>query len=254
MNIRKIYEYIDAFAPFADQDKYDNSGFLVGDIEDEVRGICFALDATLEVIAEARENGANLLITHHPLIFHPLTKLEPGSGVFELVQSGIALISAHTNLDIHGLTDIMLERLGFPLVGECLHPVNPDGSGYGRVVELAEALSPRELAQRCKEAFGCTCVRFSDGKKPVKRVAVCSGACGDEMENAVAMGCQALIGGDFKWDRFVTAEKLGFSLIDAGHFHTESIMADWLCERLSRDFPDIPMFTAKNSRDLCEYV
>ena len=252
--VKDIYDAIDNIAPFALQSSGDNSGLLLGDRNAAVNKICIALDATNDVVNEAIANKADLLINHHPLIFHAVKNIPADSPIVKLTRAGMSLIAAHTNYDIAFLTNQMLEKLGFPESGVVLEKVHADGRGYGKVVTLSEAVLPEELAERVKAAFGCAVLRYHNAKRPIKTVAVCSGAAGGNVPLAIELGCDAYITGDVAWDRIVDAANHGLSLYDAGHFHTENIMCGNLKNQLSPLFPDIEIFVAKSSVDLCEYL
>jgi dinuclear metal center YbgI/SA1388 family protein len=251
--VKDIYDYIDGVAPFGLKDKRDNSGFQVGDPAKAVKKICFALDATREVVLECAEKKADLLITHHPLLFHPRKMILADSIEAVLLKENIALISAHTNYDIVRLSAHMLTCLGFPKSDETLEVINSDGSGYGKIVNLPEEIEPTELVKKTKEAFGCKHIRYVEGERKIKRVAVCSGKAGHNVTVAAEKHCDAYICGDVAWENFVDAKNLGITLIDAGHFYTENIMCGFLSEEMKGVFPGIDMFVAKGSRDICEY-
>lgn len=250
MKLKRIYDYIDTLAPFANQDKTDNSGLTLGSMDSEVNTVCISLDAAADVVREAAERNADLLIIHHPVIFKPVYSVEKETPLYELIKNGINVISAHSNIDKALMSDIMLEKLGFPKDGEILN----EREGYGKAVFLNRQLSVQELCLAAKEAFKCDVVRYTDGRKPIKKVAVCSGSGGDELENAVSLGCDALITGDVKWSVMVAAKNRNFTLIDAGHFHTENIMCGYLNGKLKEEFPELDVFTAVNSVDVCGYV
>jgi dinuclear metal center YbgI/SA1388 family protein len=254
--VQQIYDLLDKIAPFAMKDKRDNSGFQVGDPAQAVTKICFALDATRAVAQECVEKSADLLITHHPLLFHPRKSIFADSIEAVLLKQDIALISAHTNYDIARLSGHMLACLDLEITGdaEVLEVIHPDGSGYGKIVDLSGSIRPEELASKAKTAFQCETLRFVKGDRPISRLAVCSGKAGDNVTLAIEKGCDAYICGDVAWENFIDAKNHGMTLIDAGHFYTENIMCRFLCDEMRLIFPDIAMFVAENSVDVCEYL
>lgn len=256
VTVRDVYEFIDGFAPFSTQDKFDNSGLLVGSMDMPADRIGVCLDITSKIVEEAVRNDIQLIVSHHPVIFHKLSALEPCNPVALLAKHGISAICAHTNVDIArgGISDIMLELLDFRGEAEVLEPVHSDGSGYGRIVELDFAADAEGLAQRCKKAFGCNVVRYYDSGKVLKRVAVCSGAGGSEndVENAAKRGADALITGDVKHSGFMEAVNRGITVIDAGHFHTENILCPQLAAELEKLGAEVCLM--ENSVDMVEYV
>ena len=154
----------------------------------------------------------------------------------------------------NGVTDIMLDLLEFERSDKILEPVMPDGTGYGKICELPIATHAKALAECCKKAFDCTVVRYTETDRPIKRVAVCSGAGGSTLPLAAAAGCDALITGDIKHDVWIDAVNRDFCLIDAGHFHTENILCNYLCGVLSRKFHNTQIFVAQSSKDPCSYI
>lgn len=256
MTVGDVYRYIDSFAPFSTQDSFDNSGLLVGSMEATVTKIAVCLDITRKVAEEAALRGAELIVSHHPVIFHKLSAIEIHNPINILIRNGISAICAHTNLDIckNGISDMMLELLELKGETKVLEPIHKDGSGYGRIVELDFVADAPSLAAICKTAFRCSTVRYYDSGRIIKTVGVCSGAGGSEEDvaNAAKMGCDALITGDVKHSGFIEALNRGITLIDAGHFHTENI----ICGKISADIEadlGIETFIAENSVDIVKY-
>jgi len=255
MTIGEVYDYLNEIAPFNNQDKSDNSGLLVGDYSAEVRKILVCLDVTRSVVAEAVGKGVDLIISHHPLMFRPISKILSSDPLHTLVRSNISLIAAHTNLDVAvgGIADLMLERLGFPKSEIVILTINPDGSGYGRITELDVPVSAEDLAEKCKTAFGCTVVRYVDSGKSLSRIGVSSGSAKESVEAALHAGCDAFICGEVNHDRMLFAADYRLTLIEAGHFHTEDIYCEDLVDRLKSRFKEIEIEKAANSTDVCDY-
>jgi dinuclear metal center YbgI/SA1388 family protein len=249
MTVQQIYDYLDQIAPFEAADKSDNSGLLVGDPNAEVKRIMVCLDITHDVINEAAEKQVSLIISHHPQMYKPIKRIRSGDPVYALVKNGINFIAVHYNMDVAsgGTTDIMLRLLGFPENGEVL-------DYFGKVVDLDSPLTARELAEKCKSAFGCTVVRYVDSGKPVRKLGICSGGGDFLVETALERGCDAYICGDVKWSNMIFAKNYGLTLIDSGHFHTEDVFCADLVGRLRGKFPQIPVEKSTNSIDVCKYV
>ena len=240
--VGQIYDYINSFAPFNIQDSFDNSGLCVGEREQEVSRVLLALDATNRVVDEAKERGCELILTHHPVIFHPMKHLDTRYPAARILAYGIACIGAHTCLDSapYGISDMMVDVLGF----ENLHVVpflnrsDPETGapvGYGAMAKCPK-MSPKELAKLAGERFKSAGLRWVDGGKDITCVACGSGACIDILENAVKLGADAVITADIKLDRLHEAERLGVTLIDAGHYETEVICLPYLAEKISEKF------------------
>lgn len=256
VTVGDIYKFINDFAPFSLQDKFDNSGLLVGNMDAVTDKIQICLDITCQSVEEAAAKGADLIVSHHPVIFHKLSELESCNPVYLLAKHGINAICAHTNVDMAsgGISDIMLELLGFGGETRVLEPIHSDGTGYGRIVELDFIADAEGLAQKCKKAFGCEVVRYYDSKRNIKTVGVCSGAGGSEADvaHAAKMGCDVLITGDVKHSGFMEAANRGITVIDAGHFHTENIICGQLAAMLDKRF-DVTVYVAESSMDIVQY-
>lgn len=245
MKLAKIYDYLDRIAPFSTQVDYDNAGLLMGSMDTEVERVLVTLDVTLEVAREAARKKCQLIVSHHPLIFHGLKAVTPddpiGAVVLELARRSIAVISAHTNWDQapDGVNEVLLKRLGVTPVG-FLEPAGTtvDGKPYGMgtVGELAEAKEPKAFAKLVKTALNAKGLRVTLGNRPVKRVAVCGGAGGDLLVRAVAWGADAYVTADVKYHEFLEAHQRGITLVDGGHFATEDPAMDVLRDKLVQTF------------------
>lgn len=238
MLVKELLAAVDALAPFALTMDFDNTGLLVGDGDAQVSGVVLALDCTEEVIAKAKEVGANLIISHHPVIFNGMKRVCADSVVYQLIRNDMHVISAHTNLDIAqgGVNDCLCKALGLEDVSGL---TATDEEHYlGRVGSLSTAISAETLAQRVKSALNTT-VRYTDSGKNIAKVAVCGGAGDSELESAIACGADALITGEVKHHLFIEAAHRGLTLMEAGHHHTEAVVLQPLCETLAAQFPEI---------------
>ena len=247
--VKDIYEYLNGFAPFGLQMDFDNSGFLVGRGAAQVNRILVALDITEEVVKEAAERGCQLIVAHHPVIFHPARSITDesvnGRILLSLVEQGIAAICAHTNLDAvaEGVNDCLAAALKLTEV-EQLHEDGVDGQGrsygIGRVgTAHADGMSAGDYADFVKKRLNAASVRFADGGKPVKKVAVGGGSCGSMLADAVKAGCDTFVTADVKYDQYLEAKALGINLMDAGHYATENVVCAPLARRLGEAFPEL---------------
>ncbi len=224
---------IDRLAPFATQEAFDNSGLLLGDPGREVRGIHFALDVTERVLDEAEAAGADLLVTHHPLMFSPVQQLvESGYEarlICRMIRNRMSLIAAHTNLDSApgGINDTLAEMIGLTGV---------EGEGFLRVGSLAEAMALDKLSGHVAACLRTT-VRIM-GTMPEDRlircVAVSSGAGGDSWEAALQLGAEAFVTGEMKHHLALAAADAGLVTLEAGHFATEEPGIFALADTLQR--------------------
>jgi dinuclear metal center YbgI/SA1388 family protein len=223
---------------------FDNAGFQVGHADREVQRVLLALDATDAVVEEAEALGAELIVTHHPLLFSPLrslTDLEPTQRrVLHLAEKGIGLISMHTNLDIveGGVNDVLIRLLG-------AEPETALDEGCGRIGTLPRAMELAVFLELCRQRLQVPTLRFVDGGKPGSRLAVRGGAGAGSLEQAAAAGCDAYVTADVKYHQFQRAAELGMSLIDADHFYTENPVISELARLLSAQFPNVSFHISK---------
>lgn len=260
--VADILHFIESIAPPSMMESWDNGGLLCGRKDREVKKILVALDPFRNVIEEAIAEKADLIVTHHPLLFRdPLSAVnedtETGRCLLALIENGIAAINAHTNLDLApgGVNDVLAATLGLEDI-EIIHPMGTDAGGrpYGllRSGYVPEQSLDRFLAH-VKSALHCDGLRYVDGGKPVRKVAVGGGSCGDEMFEALEAGCDTFVTSDIKYNRFRTAFENGLNLIDAGHFHTENPVMPVLAARLAAQFPDVEVKFSENHRDCMKF-
>lgn len=256
ITVEQVLKFLGTIAPMNTAESYDNVGLLVGSGADEVTGVCTCLDITNEIIDEAAKKNANLIVSHHPVIFDPLKKVAAGTPVYNLIKNGISAICIHTNFDMceGGVNDALIELLGFESCG-VLEAVSPNGLGFGAVCDLSFGFTAKGLAEHCKNALFLESVKYSSASKnEIHRVAVCSGSGGSFMQAAIEKGCQALITGDIKHNLWVEAQNSGFVLIDAGHYGTEKCASHRLAALLSRAFAEVAVFSAECEKEPCDYV
>lgn len=237
--VKDIYDVIDDFAPFRTQESWDNSGFLVGDPDQEVRTIALALDVTMDTLAQAKEAGADLLVSHHPVIFHPLKNVRKGTPVYYAIENGISIISAHTCWDVAqgGVSDVLARLLGLRNIQEIVP--NEDGICMLRCGKLAKPVPAEEFAEIVAETLH-TVVRVSEPLEKIQTVAVCGGAGCSFLPDLAAHGdIDAFVTGDAKHNDFLDAIDDHIVLLAAGHYETETVSMPVLREHLKHDFPDL---------------
>lgn len=241
-----IYRFIDGFAPFCTAMSFDNPGLLVGDENTAVKTAVLSLDITPEVVREAVGLGAGLIVSHHPVIFHPLKALRAGSVPYLLARYSIAAICAHTNLDMApgGVNDCLAQRLGLKNV-RMLHENAGSGLAEALCGDTEREYTPREFAEFVKRVLNCGGVRYTDGKRPVSLVGLCGGGGADYLYDAAEAGCQAFVTGECKHNLLIDAEVLGVTLVEAGHFETEDIVIPALMKKLQDRFPDVTFMCSR---------
>lgn len=261
--VKEVYGFVDQIAPFRTQLSFDNAGFLVGRGERQVRRILVALDMTREVVMEAAEWGAELILSHHPVIFHParsITDQDPtGETLLLLAEHGIAAICAHTNLDAAqgGVNDVLARELGMEGLG-VLESSGVDEAGLpigiGRTGVLPAPVPLLAFARQVKERLGAHGVRYVDAGRPAHRVAVGGGACGDLLPLAAQKGCDTFVTADVKYNQFLDAKAMGINLVDAGHFPTENVVCPELVRRLKAAFPDLEVRLSARHSEVFSYL
>ncbi len=247
--VTHIYDAIDRLAPFWLTMDFDNTGILIGDRNREVSCALLALDCTPAVVEQARQLGAQLIITHHPVIFHPLKRVNEDAVVYQLIRSDIAVISAHTNLDIAqgGVNDALASAIG---LRDCrgLELLNEQtGAWLGRIGTLPEPLFPEAFAAHVKSCLNAASVKFAAAPRAIHTVALCSGSGADCLDAAISAGADALLTSEVKQHEYLAAAAAGISIFDAGHFDTEDIVIEPLRDYLAKEIPDVHFFTTHRS-------
>ena len=248
LTVKSLLENLDKIAAFGLAEEWDNVGLMLGDPDQQIKGILVALDPTEEVLAEAKESGADCIITHHPLIFNPLKAIytnQPLGRFLRLaLKNEISIIGCHTNLDqaVGGVNDVLANNLGM-MESKPLAPIGKDqdkaenhavsGAGFGRVGRLAETLTRKAFIERLCAFFNLPVLRVA-GQIPeeINTVAVCGGSGSDLAEAAFASGAQVYVTGEVKHSMARWAEASGFCIVDAGHFATENPVVESLVRML----------------------
>ena len=248
--IKDIIAFVESFAPLNSAMEFDNVGLLIGSGNSEVTRVLVALDITDEVISEAVENAAQLIISHHPVIFEPIKNVETDSAVYKLIKNNLSALCLHTNLDlspVFGVNTCLAEAVGVKsgefVEGECLY-----------IGVLDEAVSNREFAEKVKSALSCKGLRYTLGEKAVKRIAICSGSGGDLAPLAAQLGADVLLTGEIKHSQIIAANHCGIAVVDAGHFKTEDIVIEPLCEKLGSEFKDVEFIRSVMCTDKVDYI
>ena len=255
-----VVAYLNSLYPFDLQEKWDNSGYLVESRGTEVSKILLSLDITNEAVMEADLKGAELIISHHPVIFDARKRLMRNDPVYKLIQSGIGALCMHTNLDIAegGTNGVILrkfcEALKITAEPEPFEEIGSENN-LGWIVTLDEKISSSEFGKMLKQIFGCEYVRASrNSNHQLSKIAFCSGSGGSMLKLAMAKGCDALVTGDVKHDVWIDANNSEIALFDCGHFHTENIVLTELRRALEEKFPQLDVEIAESSVDPCLYI
>ena len=259
--VKDILTFVEQLAPSYMKMDWDNTGLLCGDPDCPVHKVLIALDPFENVCYEAYDIGADLIVTHHPLIFQApksiTTQTSIGRSIMFLCEKGISAINAHTNLDCApgGVNDVLAQKLQLDDIS-VLNPSgqNVDGEPWGLLrMGTFDAELPIFLAH-VKHTLGTPMLRYVSGRKPVHKVAVGGGACAGALMDAYTAGCDTFVTADVKYNQFWDAKDLGMNLIDAGHFYTENPVCAALAEKLRAAFPDLVVEISKNHADCMEFA
>lgn len=259
--VAEILNKLEALAPPYMKEDWDNVGLLLGDPGRKVSKILVALDPFDDVCREAADWGAELIVTHHSLIFQPIKSVTAdtatGRSILFLAAHGISAINAHTNLDLApgGVNDILAQQLGLCDV-ELIAPEGTDEAGRPYGLLRMGSVRPQSLEAflgTVKERLGCPGLRYADGGKPVCRVAVGGGGCAGLLYQAAQAGCDTFVTADCKYNHFWDARDLGLSLIDAGHFYTENPVCAYLAAELRAAFPKLTVKISEKHHDCMNF-
>lgn len=233
MTVRDVWQWINERAPFDSAESFDNVGLMMGDMDALCQTILFALDATEEVADEAIRLGAELIVTHHPFIFHGIKCIDytgpQGRTLCKLSQNHVSVLSAHTNWDKApgGVSDALARALGLEGVIRC--------DDFLRLGYLPTAVSAEEFALLVQERLLVQPRMFAAKGKSIRNVAVAGGAYGEAGEIAAGFGADAFLVGEIRHHEILDACARGLAVVDAGHFHTEFPGIRALYERFSAD-------------------
>lgn len=238
--VKDFYGYLNSIAPFETQEGWDNSGMLVGDMNAEVKKAAVVLDITHEEIKKAKAIGADLIISHHPVIFNPIKSVTRGSVPYELVASSINALCCHTPLDIAdgGTNDSLAELLGIE-VTRTEDPILRLGT--------VEPTTAENLAGKIAKTLN-TKVRYADAGRKIEKIAICTGAGCSLIEAAGEI--DAFITGDASHHNFLDCIQAGITLIAAGHYETEIVVVPVLVKKMQAQFPDIEIIDIKQENPI----
>ncbi|MDE6723487.1 MAG: Nif3-like dinuclear metal center hexameric protein [Eubacterium sp.] len=236
--VKNIYDYINSIAPFDTQDEWDNAGFLIGEFRKEVKKAVLCLDVTKAVAEYAADVHADLIISHHPVIFSGIKNVKKGSAVYTCIENDIAVISAHTNFDVSpcGINHNLAVRLG-------LNDIKQIEGSFITVGSLDYDMSIDDFAQFVSDTLDVSGLRYTDTEKSIKTVAVGGGACEEYTELAM-QNADCFVTGDMKYHAMLDCAENGYAVISAGHYETEHDSFIMLMDRLKEIFVDVEFISA----------
>lgn len=248
MKAKDIAAIIERFAPLATQEEWDNSGFSVGSPEQEVHGVLVGFDCTPALVDEAVAVGADMIVTHHPLIFGSLKRIDPadfvGETVIKAIRAGIVVYAAHTNADKAdgGVTALMAQKLHLQEV----QPLVP--SNLAQIGSLPAPMRPADFCAEVKRAFGLNVLRYSgEGGPQIRKVALCGGSGSEFIGDARAAGADAFLTGDVSYHRFFGDKSL--LIMDIGHYESEVAIVDKFLSLLKDNFPTFAIRSSTNKNN-----
>ena len=251
MRLKEVIAQLEQFCPPQFAVSWDNSGLQVGRYNQDISRVCLAVDATSSVIAYAAENGADLLITHHPLLFSGIKRIHDryytGKRVIDLIRSDIACYAMHTNFDVMGMADAAADliRLRDREVLEVTYEDDVSKEGIGRIGKLPEFMKLDDFAALVRDAFGLEQVRvYGDGNDAVITCAILPGSGKEEIDLAVAAGADVYVTGDMNHHAGIDAVEKGIAVIDAGHYGVEKLFVPYMKDYLRRELPVLEVITA----------
>lgn len=250
----KIKEFAEAFEkdfPLHYAFDGDNVGLIVGDENEEIKGILTTCDVDLKVVNEAIQKGANMILSHHPLMFKGLSRLTENvpeqRTIRAMIANGISLYSAHTNLDAGagGINDYMASLLGMAetMVVDVVCVDERGTHGFGRMCDLNEKITLKEMMDRVISVFDADGLRYAgDLDRRISRVAVNTGGGAGIIDECIALGCDLLITGDIKYNGYRDSVENGMCIIDIMHFDSEHIAKKWFSDHIHRIGIDVPVW------------
>lgn len=254
--VREIEQALFELAPREGAMDWDNVGHLLGDPDSQVSRVLVALDITEDVADEALAHGCELIVAHHPVMncrWLPVQSVRSdtpqGHLLLKLLRNGVSAICMHTNLDVAwgGVNDILAEKL------KLVDPGPLCDNGLGRVGRLEEPMDLADFVRFVSRSLGCNGVRYAGAAKPVCRVAVGGGACGDFEDDAIRAGCDTFVTADLSYHQFLDAKGKGINLIDAGHFPTEDPVCEKLVQYVSDRFQELVVTKSTSHREVIQY-
>lgn len=232
LTVKDVYDILNEMAPYDTQEDFDNSGLNVGKASNEVRKILVALDVNENVVKEAVQLGADLIISHHPLLFHArknLVEEDPeGRVLCELVRNHISVISAHTNLDLSVYS-------GSACIARKLGLTNIRSEEFLYLGEFEKPMNGAEIADRIQDVLHAPVRIYCNSEKMISTLAIAGGAYDLGYTQAIECGAQALLTGEVRHHNAIAAAMEDFVLFDGTHYGTEAILVPELADTLQKN-------------------
>ena len=258
--ISDVIHFLQSIAPYELQEDYDNSGLIVGKPDTDVKGILFSLDSTEEIVDEAINLGANLIIAHHPIVFRGLKRFNESNyvekTVIKAIKNDIAILSIHTNLDnvMGGVNSMIAEKIGLTNTKILQEKKGFEGIGAGLIGELRESISMNDFLKLVKDNMAIQTLKSTKWcYNEIKKVAVCGGSGSFLIQAAKKAGAQVYISADFKYHEFFDAEN-DLIIFDIGHYESEKFTIDLLYSLISNKFTNFAAHYTKINTNPVKYI
>lgn len=246
MLLEKFIDLMEKVAPVKLKEDFDNVGLMVGDKNKDIKKVLLALDCTDSVIEEAKECGAQLILTHHPLIFKKPSNITTdtllGRKIIKLIQNDINLYSSHTNLDSvrDGINDTIVSMLGFKPYQIIDKSKSDETAGIGRMVGLDSSVTLEEIINKCKQTFNVDGLRYAgELDKKIETIAIINGSGQSYFEDAYNNGADLVITGDTTYHFVSDYKEMGMAILDIGHFKSEWPVLIEVNKRVEREIEKI---------------
>jgi dinuclear metal center YbgI/SA1388 family protein len=249
MILKDIIAYLEQVAPLEYQESYDNSGLIVGNENMDVTSAVVSLDCTEEVVEEAISKGANLVISHHPIVFSGLKKFN-GSDyvertVIKAIENKVAIYAIHTNLDsvVNGVNKKIGDQLGLKNLSilkpklELGFETSTESVGAGMIGTVESPIDEFSFLKHIKQALNAPAIKYTNLlNRPVSKVAFCGGSGSFLLPEAIAQAADVFITSDFKYHQYFDADNQ-IVIVDVGHYEAEKCTKELICEILTKKFP-----------------
>lgn len=252
--IKDIINFTETFAPVDNAMSFDNCGLLVGNKNTEINRVLVCLDITMDTAKEAVKKQAQLIISHHPVIFSPLKSLDSDSVPYFLAANGISALCLHTCLDLStefGVNTCLAKALKLK---EIKYFMDKDKEICLAVGKTGKSFTEEKFAAFVKERLNCKGVRFTKIGNKISTVALCSGSGGNEVYLAAEKGADVLVTGEIRHHQILDGNAIGISVVEAGHFKTENVVVAPLAKKLSKEFPKIEFLVSETCDDFVNYL
>lgn len=260
-SVKDILGFLDEFAPLSLAEDWDNVGLLLGDPSAKVDRILTCLTLTEDVADEAISSGANLIVSHHPILFRKVQRITTnnveGRMLLKLAAGGVAVYSPHTGYDSArgGINRQLAESLGLGNVAPIRELETDADSGSGRFGSLANPMSLSDFVEHVKTSLDIDKLQFVRGDdRPIHKAGVACGSAAEFLHDASRKGCEVLVTGEARFHGLLEARAMGVAMILLGHFASERPAMEHMAEVLSKRFADVSVTASESETDPLEWA